>query len=90
LFAELRGYVVRTLTGARLTLSVQSSLEHCYIDADRSQFYTAIVNMAVNARDAMKGEGELTITVTEVSEMPAIRLQDKRREPPDHFQHSQT
>jgi hypothetical protein len=47
--------------------------EPCYIDSDRSQFDTAIVNMAVNARDAMQGAGELTITVAATSGMPAIR-----------------
>ena len=65
--------MVRTLAGSRIKVSQRLSSEACYIDADRSQFDTAIVNMAVNARDAMDGSGELTITVAEASEMPAIR-----------------
>ena len=65
--------MVRTLTGARVRVSLRVPSDACFIDADRSQFDTAIVNMAVNARDAMNGEGELTITVAEVSGMPAIR-----------------
>ncbi|OWK29908.1 PAS domain S-box protein [Sphingomonas mucosissima] len=65
--------MVQTLTGARVNTSLRLAAEPCYIDADRSQFDTAIVNMAVNARDAMKGQGELTITVAATSEMPAIR-----------------
>jgi PAS domain S-box-containing protein len=65
--------MIRTLTGARVSTSLRLPSEPCYIDADRSQFDTAIVNMAVNARDAMKGEGELRITVAVTSEMPAIR-----------------
>ncbi|TCQ01020.1 PAS/PAC sensor hybrid histidine kinase [Sphingomonas sp. PP-F2F-A104-K0414] len=65
--------MVRTLTGSRIKVSVRLPSEPCHIDADRSQFDTAIVNMAVNARDAMKGEGDLTITVAEASRMPAIR-----------------
>ena len=36
-----------------------------------SQFETALVNMAVNARDAMDGEGQLTITVGAAMAMPA-------------------
>ena len=32
----------------------------CFIEADTSQFETALVNMAVNARDAMEGKGLLT------------------------------
>lgn len=65
--------MVRTLAGSRIKISLRLPSEPCFIDADRSQFDTAIVNMAVNARDAMKGEGELTITVAEATEMPAIR-----------------
>lgn len=65
--------MVRTLTGARIQVSHRLPPEPCYIDADRSQFDTAIVNMAVNARDAMKGAGELMITVAETSGMPAMR-----------------
>ena len=65
--------MVRTLAGARIKVAVRLPAEPCHIDADRSQFDTAIVNMAVNARDAMKSEGVLTITVAETSGMPAIR-----------------
>lgn len=65
--------MVRTLTGSRVKVSLRLPSEPCYIDADRSQFDTAIVNMAVNARDAMKGEGELILSVCTTSEMPAIR-----------------
>jgi len=35
----------------------------CLIDSGRGQFETALINMAVNARDAMGGEGRLTIAV---------------------------
>ncbi|MEG8055472.1 response regulator [Sphingomonas sp. 22L2VL55-3] len=65
--------MVRALTGARITVSHRLPSEPCYIDADRSQFDTAIVNMAVNARDAMNGAGELIITVAATSDMPAMR-----------------
>ena len=65
--------MVRTLTGSRIRVAVRLAEAPCFIDADRSQFDTALVNMAVNARDAMQGEGELTITVGATSGMPAIR-----------------
>jgi PAS domain S-box-containing protein len=65
--------MLRTLTGARVKVALRLPSEPCYVDADRSQFDTAIVNMAVKARDAMKNEGELTITVGAASSMPAIR-----------------
>ncbi len=41
--------------------------------ADRSQFETALVNMAVNARDAMDGEGTLTLRLACGTPKPAIR-----------------
>lgn len=36
---------------------------HCFVEADLAQFETSLVNMVVNARDAMDGEGQLTIRV---------------------------
>ena len=47
--------------------------ERCLVEADVSQFETALVNMVVNARDAMDGEGTLTVRVEGVSGMPSIR-----------------
>ncbi len=41
--------------------------------ADASQFDTAIVNLAVNARDAMAGEGTLTLALSCGRTKPAIR-----------------
>jgi CheY-like chemotaxis protein len=55
--------MVGTLTGARIRIAVRVADEPCFVDADPSQFDTALVNMAVNARDAMSGEGTLTVTV---------------------------
>lgn len=62
-----------TLLGARMTITLDLRKEPCYVDADRSQFDTAIVNMAANARDAMGGEGNLLIKVDAVTVMPANR-----------------
>ena len=49
------------------------SSEACWINADPNQFDTAIINMIVNARDVMGGEGELTIRVAPVSLIPSNR-----------------
>jgi PAS domain S-box-containing protein len=65
--------MLRTLTGARVKVALRLPSEPCFVNADRSQFDTAIVNMAVNARDAMRNEGELIITVAAASGMPPIR-----------------
>ncbi|WP_187276080.1 PAS domain-containing protein [Methylobacterium sp. WL116] len=65
--------MVGTLSGSRVKIVTDIPDEPCFIDADPSQFDTALVNMAVNARDAMDGEGTLTITVHPVSTIPPIR-----------------
>ncbi len=67
------GDMMGTLTGARIRIVKQLPDEVCFVDADPSQFDTALVNMAVNARDAMDGEGQLTIGVELVRQMPAVR-----------------
>ena len=45
-----------TLTGSRIEIVTDLPDEPCFVNADPSQFDTAIVNMVVNARDAMDGE----------------------------------
>ena len=62
-----------TLSGSRIRIAMDLRKVPCFVNADRSQFDTAIVNMAVNARDAIDGEGDLTIKVDTAASMPAIR-----------------
>ena len=62
-----------TVTGARISIVTQVPDEPCFVRADVSQFETALVNLAVNARDAMDGEGVLTLRLEAVSAMPPIR-----------------
>ncbi len=67
------GDMLRTLSGSRIVLTLEHCDDDCCVNADPSQFDTAIVNMAVNARDAMDGEGHLTIAVSPADHMPAVR-----------------
>ncbi|MCJ2112372.1 PAS domain-containing protein [Methylobacterium sp. E-025] len=62
-----------TVTGARVRVITQLADHACFIKADLSQFETALVNMAVNARDAMDGEGTLTLRLGCGAAMPVIR-----------------
>jgi PAS domain S-box-containing protein len=62
-----------TVTGARVRVVTTVPDAACFVRADVSQFETALVNMAVNARDAMEGEGVLTVEVACDAGMPAIR-----------------
>lgn len=56
----------RTL-GERIRLEVESVAHPWSIWVDRHQLENAILNLAVNARDAMDGEGKLTIRTSNVS-----------------------
>ncbi len=62
-----------TLTGARVQVLIEVPDTACHVRADVSQFETALVNMAVNARDAMDGEGTLILRVTGGAALPAVR-----------------
>jgi PAS domain S-box-containing protein len=69
------GEMISSLTGARITVLIELPAQPCYINADAGQFDTALINMAVNARDAMNGEGMLRICVEPVGSLPARRSQ---------------
>ncbi|HEY9219020.1 MAG TPA: PAS domain-containing protein, partial [Phenylobacterium sp.] len=62
--------MVQSVVGARIQLDVQLTDQPCFAEADRSQFETALINMAVNARDAMDGEGRLSIGVRRAWHVP--------------------
>jgi PAS domain S-box-containing protein len=70
---HLGGDVLRTVAGSRVEIEFDIRCEPCVVNADPTQFDTAVLNMAVNARDAMHGEGKLTILVEERSGIPATR-----------------
>lgn len=65
--------VLRTVSGSRVAIDLQIKCEPCFVDADPNQFDTAVLNLAVNARDAMASEGQLTIVVEESDGIPANR-----------------
>jgi signal transduction histidine kinase/ActR/RegA family two-component response regulator len=64
--------------GERITVQTQFAAEPWHVWADSSQLENAILNLCVNARDAMNGQGELNIGIQnlsiragEVCELPA-------------------
>ena len=65
--------LIRPLMGARIQIECELCGPSCFAEADVSQFETALVNLSVNARDAMDGEGRLTFRAEEVSNVPPIR-----------------
>ena len=56
--------MLQTVLGSRVKLVTNLDCSDCFVDADPVQFETALVNMAVNARDAMDGEGQITLSVS--------------------------
>ena len=62
-----------TVMGARIVVAMNVPGDPCFVRADASQFETALVNMAVNARDAMDGTGVLTLRLTPAGPMPPVR-----------------
>ena len=72
---RLRGIseMLDSVTGARIRVVTDLPGGACYVRADASQFETALVNMAVNARDAMDGEGTLTLRLDAPITLPPIR-----------------
>src|SRR5262249_41538840 len=67
--------LIRPLVGGRIEIAVNTAPAACFSIADIGQFETALINLAINARDAMNNEGRLTISVTTVGGLPALRGQ---------------
>jgi len=64
------GDVLRTIVGARIQIVMDIAADNCFVETDVTQFETALVNIAVNARDAMAGDGTLTIRVGTRTDLP--------------------
>jgi PAS domain S-box-containing protein len=70
--------LIRPLVGSRIQIAVDVADPGCFAIADVAQFETAVINLAVNGRDAMNDEGRLTIAVDKVDTIPALRTQSTR------------
>lgn len=64
--------LVRPLMGSQMQIEHQPCSDaDCLVVADINQFETALVNLVVNARDAMQASGRLVIQVLNVHGVPA-------------------
>jgi PAS domain S-box-containing protein len=59
--------MLRRSVGETVLLKLQLNARHGVVEADIDQFETAILNLAFNARDAMKEGGELIIETEDVA-----------------------
>jgi signal transduction histidine kinase len=56
-----------SILGSTTSIAFHAPATPCRVQADVSQFETAIVNMALNAKDAMDGKGVVVVRVEEVA-----------------------
>lgn len=65
------GRVIRRLIGEDIELEIDASAEPLPVKADPGQLHQVILNLAVNAREAMPGGGRLTISSGRLDSLPA-------------------
>jgi CheY-like chemotaxis protein len=56
------GDLIDRTMGERIEVRTRLQAKHCLVEVDRAQLQSAILNIASNARDAMKEGGRLTIS----------------------------
>ncbi|RCL24765.1 hybrid sensor histidine kinase/response regulator [Pseudomonas sp. AFG_SD02_1510_Pfu_092] len=64
-----------TATGSRIQVQLQLPQAPCHIRADPNQLETAVINLMLNGRDAMAGEGTLQLRLQADQCLPALRGQ---------------
>jgi PAS domain S-box-containing protein len=72
---RLRGLmqIIGTTIGSSIALQIDLPEEAQLVEADPSQFETAILNIVINARDAMPRGGRIRVSATAVDALPAVR-----------------
>ena len=61
------GRLLERTLGARIEMRVQAQ-RGCWIEADRSQVEQVVINLVLNARDAIRGDGRITVRVDLVAD----------------------
>lgn len=60
-------FLIRNVLGAHITLNFETAETAVHVDADRTQLEQVIMNLCINARDAMGENGELNISLDKIS-----------------------
>jgi CheY-like chemotaxis protein len=75
---ETLANLIRPLVGGRIRIEMETDPEKLFAVADIGQFEMALVNLAVNARDAMDGEGQLIISSRAAIAIPSVGAHQAR------------
>ena len=70
--------LIRPLVGGGIQIGIEIRDPDCFAMADIAQFETSLINLAVNSRDAMDGEGLISISVEKANAIPASGTSEKR------------
>jgi two-component system cell cycle sensor histidine kinase/response regulator CckA len=76
--------LLKRLIGEKVSLEISHGRDLWRVKADLSQFEQVIVNLAVNARDAMPDGGKLTVRTANVSAQESEKLSYKGMPPADY------
>ncbi len=66
--------IIRTLLGGGVGLQLDLADAPLHVLLDKTQLDTALINLAVNARDAIGQHGTVRICIRKVDEMPSVRF----------------
>ena len=66
--------ILKTVVGEKIELKIRSERDLWYVKADKTQIDNVIINLSVNARDAMPNGGTLTIRTRNVPEREAQKM----------------
>ena len=78
-------HLLRRLLGANIKMDIAHGADLGPVKVDPIQLEQVLINLAVNARDAMEGAGTLTITTMNYENEEAEALQTRETLPPGHW-----
>lgn len=66
LVGGMKEFLEQSMTGSGVTVEIETSDGGAFVDVDRNQLETVLLNLAVNARDAMPDGGAVKVSVSTI------------------------